>query len=152
MPARSTSTALALRALRPSDLMATLALLARCEGIGMRSADSPAALRRFLRRNPGLSVVATEGRRIIGCVFAGHDGRRGYLHHLAVDPGHRRAGLGRRLVDRALARLLAIGIEKVHCDVFRTNRAALRFWRAAGWQKRADLVRLSIVVSDDPNA
>jgi N-acetylglutamate synthase len=152
MSARSIRTGIVLRAMRPADLTATLALLARCEGIGMRSSDSPAGLRRFLRRNPDLSVVATENRRVIGCVFAGHDGRRGYLHHVAVDPDHRRAGLGRRIVDIALARLLAIGIEKVHCDVFRTNRAALRFWRAAGWTRRNDLARLSIVLSDDPNA
>jgi ribosomal protein S18 acetylase RimI-like enzyme len=152
MPARATRSAVKLRAMRPADIRPALAMLARCEGIGRRSADSPAALRRFLQRNPGLSVVAVERRRVIGCAFVGHDGRRGYLHHVAVDPDHRRAGLGRRIVDLALARLLAIGIEKVHCDVFRTNRAALRFWRAAGWQKRTDLVRLSIVLSDDPNA
>lgn len=127
-------------------------MLSRCDGIGRRSADSPAALRRFLLRNPGLSVVATHRRAIIGCAFAGHDGRRGYLHHVAVDAEHRRAGLGRKIVDLALARLLAIGIEKVHCDVFRTNRTALRFWRAAGWTRRNDLARLSIVLSDDPNA
>lgn len=118
----------------------------------MRSADSPAALRRFLRRNPGLSVVAVEERQVIGCAFVGHDGRRGYLHHVAVDPDRRRRGLGRRIVDVALAGLLAAGIEKVHCDVFRTNRAALHFWRAAGWTRRTDIVRLSIVTSDDPNA
>ncbi|MBE2216455.1 MAG: GNAT family N-acetyltransferase [Opitutaceae bacterium] len=138
--------------MRPVDIRPVLTLLAQCEGVGMRSADSPTALRRFLRRNPRLSVVAFADRRIVGCAFVGHDGRRGYLHHLAVDREHRRAGLGRQIVDRALAGLLAIGIEKVHCDVFRTNRAALRFWKAAGWQRRRDIARLSIVISDDPNA
>lgn len=138
--------------MRSGDITSTLAMLARCEGVGIRSADSPEALRRFLRRNPGLSVVALERQRVVGCAFVGHDGRRGYLHHVAVDPDHRRAGLGRRIVDRALAGLLALGIEKVHCDVFRTNRTALRFWKAAGWQRRTDIVRLSIVTGDDPNA
>lgn len=152
MPARPPSAVVSLRTMRPADLRPVLAMLARCEGIGRRSADTPAALRRFLLRNPGLSVVAVEKRQMIGCVFVGHDGRRGYLHHVAVDPDHRRAGLGRRIVELALARLLAIGIEKVHCDVFRSNRAALRFWRAAGWTRRNDLARLSIVIGDDPNA
>lgn len=141
-----------LRPMRPADIRPTLTMLTLCEGVGMRSADSPAALRRFLRRNPGLSVVAVQGRRIVGCAFVGHDGRRGYLHHVAVDPAFRRAGLGRRIVDLALERLQALGIEKVHCDVFRTNRAALDFWRSAGWTRRKDIVRLSIIVSDDPNA
>lgn len=138
--------------MRPGDLKPVLAMLARCEGIGWRSADSPPALRRFLRRNPRLSLVATRDRQIIGCAFVGHDGRRGYLHHVAVDPDYRRSGVGRRLVALALQRLLAIGIEKVHCDVFRNNRAALRFWRATGWHRRGDLVRHSIVIGDDDNA
>lgn len=138
--------------MRPADIRPTLMMLTLCEGVGMRSADSPAALRRFLLRNPGLSVVAVQGRRIVGCAFVGHDGRRGYLHHVAVDPACRRAGLGRRIVDLALGRLQVLGIEKVHCDVFRTNRAALRFWRSAGWAQRKDIVRLSIIVSDDLNA
>jgi len=152
MSARAAQPRIRLATLRPADLRPVLALLARCEGVGLRSADSPAALKRFLRRNPGLSVVAREGRTIVGCAFVGHDGRRGSLHHVAVAPGHRRSGLGRRIVDRALAGLLALGIEKVHCDVFRTNRAALRFWRAAGWTRRHDIVRHSIVLGDDPNA
>lgn len=141
-----------LRTMRPADIAPVLAMLDRCEGIGRRSADSPPALRRFLQRNPGLSVVAEFERRIVACVFTGHDGRRGYLHHVAVDPAHRRTGLGRRIVEAALERLLAIGIEKVHCDVFRSNRTGLRFWRALGWQRRHDLARLSKVIGADPNA
>lgn len=138
--------------MRPADIPDVLALLRRCEGIGWRSADSPVALRRFLRRNPRLSVVAVSDHHVVGCAFVGHDGRRGYLHHVAVDPESRRAGLGRRVVERALGGLLKIGIEKVHCDVFRTNRSALRFWKAAGWQRRHDIARHSIVISNDPNA
>lgn len=152
MARESSPTTLTLRAMRPADLRPVLAMLAGCDGIGLRQADSPAALRRFLRRNPGLSVVGIRARTIVACVFAGHDGRRGYLHHVAVHPDHRRGGVGRAIVERALAGLLAVGIEKVHCDVFRTNRAALRFWRTAGWHRRDDLARLSIVLTDDPNA
>lgn len=152
MTASKSATRITLRAMRVVDLQPVLAMLRRCEGIGWRSADSPAALRRFLARNRGLSVIALAGDRIVGCAFVGHDGRRGYLHHVAVDPAQRRGGVGRRIVARALAGLRRCGIEKVHCDVFRTNAAALRFWRAAGWTRRHDIARLSIVISDDPNA
>ncbi len=152
MRARSAPDRPVIRTMRPADIRPTLAMLADCEGVGMRSADSPAALRRFLRRNPRLSLVAVHDRRVVACVFAGHDGRRGSLYHVAVDPGFRRAGLGRRIVTLALERLRAAGIEKVHCDVFRANRAALRFWRAVGWSRRTELARHSMVVSDDPNA
>ncbi len=152
MSVRHTACDFTLRAMRPADLRPVLAMLEQCEGVGLRQADSPTALRRFLRRNPGLSVVAIRARELVGCAFVGHDGRRGYLHHVAVHPAHRRGGIGRAIVHRACAGLLAAGIEKVHCDVFRSNRAALRFWRANGWHRRNDIARLSVVLTDDPNA
>ena len=43
-------------------------------------------IRAYLERNPGLSFVARDDLgHIAGAVLAGHDGRRGFLHHLAVD-------------------------------------------------------------------
>lgn len=138
--------------MRPGDIAPVLALLRRCEGVGLRAADSPPALRRYLRRNPRLSLVAVRDDTIVGCLFAGHDGRRGHLHHLAVDPAARRAGLGRALVSRAIASLHGLGIEKIQIDVFRTNRAALHFWKRLGWQRRDDIVRLSFIAGDNPDA
>ncbi|TLN13669.1 N-acetyltransferase, partial [bacterium] len=54
------------------------------EGVGLSDADSRRGINLFLQRNPNLSVVARDEDKLVGAVLCGHDGRRGYLHHLAV--------------------------------------------------------------------
>src|SRR5262245_32110945 len=97
------------------DIPAALALWQGLSGIGLRDADSPPALARYLRRNPGSSFVAvTTAGELVGVSLAGHDGRRGYLHHVAVAAAFQKQGIGRRLVEECLAALKAEGMEKVN--------------------------------------
>ena len=85
-----------------------------------------------------------DGGRIVAATLCGTDGRRGYLHHLAVAESHRRGGLGRRLADRCLDALRGAGITRCHIHVFARNAQAREFWRASGWRLREDLVVMSI--------
>jgi len=140
-----------IRPMTLDDNHAVMALMAGTPGVAVRAADSPEAIARYLERNPGLSLVAEDDALIVACLFCGHDGRRGYLHHVVVDREHRGRGIGRALVDRALDSLAALGIYKTHLDVFATNAPALAFWQHAGWQRRDDIVRFSFNRSDDPN-
>ena len=135
-----------------ADYDAVIALLRDTEGVVLRAADSHAATARYLERNPGLSFVCCAAQAIVGCVFAGHDGRRAYLQHLAVRRDYRRRGIGCALVERCIAELERIGIEKYHLDVLATNAAAADFWTRLGWQRRNDIVRYSLLCSDDANA
>jgi putative acetyltransferase len=90
-----------------------------------------------------LSFVAVGDGGIVGAVLAGHDGRRGYIHHLAVHPDWRRHGIGRRLIDRCLGALRDAGINKCHTFVFRDNPGGIAFWKSLGWTPRTDLGLLS---------
>jgi ribosomal protein S18 acetylase RimI-like enzyme len=128
-----------LREMSIADYEAMLALWKRCEGLGMGEGDSREGIRRFLRRNRGLSLVAEAGGEIIGTALCGHDGRRGFIYHLAVAPGYRRTGTGRKLVDGCLRRLRAGGLRKFHIVVFTDNLEAQKFWRRVGWTRRDDL-------------
>jgi ribosomal protein S18 acetylase RimI-like enzyme len=134
------------------DIPDALALWRMTEGVGLRGADSPEALGRYLARNPGLSLVAREEGRMAGAVLCGHDGRRGYLHHLAVAASHRRRGIGTALVERCLDALGGEGIEKCHLFVYHHNAAGQAFWRSIGWHSRDDLLLMSRTLSDDPDA
>jgi putative acetyltransferase len=87
--------------------------------------------------------VTFDGEQLAGVVLCGHDGRRGYIHHLAVSHSHRRQGIGRALVARCLAALERAGIGKCHIFVFRENEAALAFWQGTDWIDRVDLTMLS---------
>ncbi len=115
-----------------------------CRGIGLHSdVDSQYGIELYLARNPGLSFVAVQGRKIIGAVLCGHDGRRGYLHHLAVAQEHRRGGVGTALVGAALEQLRAKGVRKCNTFVFDDNHDALEFWQSTGWTTRDDLKIIS---------
>lgn len=125
------------------DYAAVRALWEQSEGVGLNESDTPEAIALFLQRNPGLSLVArTADGALIGAVLCGHDGRRGYLHHLAVSRPHRGRGLGRRLVAECLARLRAQGIPKCNIFLYADNAAGRAFWLHEGWSPREDLVVL----------
>ena len=100
-----------------------------------------------MAHNPGLVFVAREGTSdsgaLIGAVLCGNDGRRGYIHHLAVSQSHRHQGLGRELVDRCLNALRRIGIQKYHIFVFGGNADAVAFWNMIGWTQRVELTIMS---------
>ncbi len=134
-----------------ADYDSVQALLNSIEGVRLRSADSRDATDRYLLRNPGLSFIARSSDNVVGCIMSGHDGRRGYLHHLAVAPNFRRKGIGTLLVHRCIAALQQIGIEKTHIDVLSENIAAHQYWTELGWQKRTDIIRYSFSTSPDPN-
>ncbi|MFZ3078216.1 MAG: GNAT family N-acetyltransferase [Bellilinea sp.] len=97
----------------------------------------------YLARNPGMSFTAWDGDTLVGAVLCGHDGRRGYLHHLAVDRAYRGQGIGRALVDQCHAALREQGIDKVHIFVYRENQVALTFWAGAKYVPRENLALLS---------
>lgn len=141
-----------IRPMTIEDYDAVIALLTATSGVRLRDADSRAATARYLERNLGLSFVAFVDGGIAGCVMCGHDGRRGYLQHLAVAPAHRRSGLGSALVEACLAKLESLGIRKTHIDVLVGNQPARDFWRRRGWQKREDIFKYSFVRGQDPNA
>ena len=131
------------RPMTSADYAAVRALWEQSEGVGLNESDTRDAIAAFLVRNPGLSLVAVSpGGEVAGAVLCGHDGRRGYLHHLAVNRALRGQGLGRRLVLDCLERLRAAGVPKCNIFLFATNAAGRAFWLREGWAVRDDLVVL----------
>jgi N-acetylglutamate synthase len=141
-----------IREMTLDDYEAVMDLLCGTAGVRLRDADSREATARYLERNPGLNFVAEDSGKLIGCVMCGHDGRRGYLQHLAVAQTHRRRGVGTELVERCLAALEQLGIFKTHIDVLVENELAISYWSRRGWKKREDIFRFSHVKSGSPNA
>jgi N-acetylglutamate synthase len=114
------------------------------EGIGLHAyCDSLDGIIKYLQRNPGLSFVARDGKKIVGTILCGHDGRRGYLHHLAVAYEYRKKGIGKTLVQMSLSQLKLLGIAKCHLFVFDKNKDAQLFWQNIGWTNRVDLKTMS---------
>jgi ribosomal protein S18 acetylase RimI-like enzyme len=133
-----------IRPMDEEDIPAALALWQGMPGIGLSDADSPPALARYLARNPGGSFVASRDGELVGVSLAGHDGRRGYLHHVAVAPAFQKTGIGKQLVAASLAALQAEGITRVHIFVKADNDVGKAFWRHTGWRERGDISMMSI--------
>lgn len=133
-----------LRPFEPADCAAAVAFWRGTPGMGLSSADREADLHRFLARNAGLSWLVEEDGQVTATVLCGHDGRRGFIYHLAVAPALRLQGVGRTLTERALASLAGEGIEKCHLMVFADNEVGLGFWPAAGAVLRDDIVVFSL--------
>lgn len=108
-------------------------------GMGINKTDSKVNVNAFLKKNKGHSFIGIYDGSIVGTILCGHDGRRGYVYHLAVDSVHRRKGIGKKLVLKSLRKLKDEGIKKCHIFVFKNNHSAKGFWDKVGWVKRNDI-------------
>jgi len=134
-----------IRAMKPGDHLHVIKLWERSEGVRITPSDDKAGVRKYLKRNPGLSFVAVnEKNKIIGAVLSGHDGRRAYINHLAVDVSYRGFGIGKVLANRCLGKFIKLGMLKCTLFVFHDNINARKFWQKMGWYIRTDLTMMQI--------
>lgn len=89
----------------------------------------------FAREGASSTVlVCDDGGQIVASVMTGHDGHRGMLYYVAVDPAHQRRGLGKRAVRAAEAWLALQGVWKVNLLVRAENAAVKGFYEALGYE------------------
>ena len=128
------------RSMQIEDYDQVYKLWKKIKGFGIRSIDdSREGVARFLKRNPDSSVVAVEDSRVVGAILCGHDGRRGCMYHVCVDPEYRMRGIGKSMVVFAMNALKKENISKVSLIAFTKNDVGNKFWRCIGWTKREDL-------------
>ena len=117
------------------DYAAAVELWKRVEGLEIAEGDDKQSVVEFLARNPGLSRVAMDGSLIVGVALCGHDGRRGHIYHLAVDPTYQGRGLGKRLVEECFDGLRNAGIQRAIILVATDNPRGRDFWLRCGWEE-----------------
>jgi len=129
-----------IREMKIEDYDNVFALWKTIKGFGIRSVDdSKEGIERFLKWNPGLSVVAEEDGKIVGAILCGSDGRRGCLYHVCVHKDYRRQGIGKTMVVWCMEKLKELQINKVSLIAFTQNDVGNTFWKEIGWTKREDL-------------
>ena len=130
-----------IRVMTIDDYEKVYALWMSCKNMGFNNLDdSREGIAKYLRRNPATCFVAECGDSIVGVILSGHDGRRGFIHHLAVAENCRRQGIATELLECAVSSLAAEGINKVALLVFNRNEAGNAFWEKNGFTSREDLV------------
>jgi ribosomal protein S18 acetylase RimI-like enzyme len=128
------------------DYEAVLQLWQTVEGLDVSEGDDREGVAQFVAHNPGLSRVAIDGSTIVGAAMCGHDGRRGHIYHLAVDPAYRRYGVGKRLVQECLDGLRRVGVIRAIILVADNNPGGAEFWKRAGWEDIPGAVPMGIDV------
>ncbi|MFX1494463.1 MAG: GNAT family N-acetyltransferase [Promethearchaeota archaeon] len=114
-------------------------------GISITSSDTKDQLIVMLDRNPDLCLIAKIDEKVIGVVMGGFDGRRGYVHHLAIHPEYQKRGYGKLIMDELIERLKKKRVHKIHLFIEKHNEDVIAFYKKLGWEIRKDLVMMSFI-------
>ena len=123
-----------IREFQLDDYDAAVRLWQRVEGVEIAEGDSREEIATYLAQNPALSRVALDGDKLVAVALCGHDGRRGFIYHLAVEPGYQQQGVGRRIVAECVDALRQCGLTRALILVAAGNEAAHAFWQRCGWE------------------
>lgn len=128
----SHGTTVHLRRFRRDDLGAVLEI----ERSSFPQDPYPARLFLLLAlREPALFLVAERDARVVGYAIGALDpGGTGRIVSIAVDPGKRRRGVGRRLSEELLQRLERAGADRVVLETRVGNEPAIGLWRQLGFE------------------
>lgn len=114
-------------------------------GINVGSTDTRKELERMLQRNPNLFLIGKVDNSVIDVVMGGFDGRRGYVHHLAIDPDYQRRGYGKMLMNDLIEKFRKMSVHKIHLFIEKYNKDVVEFYQNLGWEMRDDLIMMSFV-------
>jgi ribosomal protein S18 acetylase RimI-like enzyme len=138
-----------IRRYKPSDESSVIALWQAC-GLVRSWNDPNKDIRRKLTVQPELFLVGTVDKKVVASVMAGYDGHRGWVNYLAVDPGLRRSGLGRALMERVEQDLTAMGCPKLNLQVRTSNHDVLAFYARLGYARDEAVSLGKRLIPDEP--
>jgi ribosomal protein S18 acetylase RimI-like enzyme len=138
-PPSTTSAALSIAPIEDADVAAIVALWQRC-GL-TRPWNDPAADIALARKQPNADVLAgRDGNKITASVLVGHDGHRGWVYYVAVDPDFRHKGYGGAIMAAAEDWLRRRRIEKLQLMVRPGNEQVQAFYQSLGYDEQARVV------------
>ena len=132
-------TTLAIAPLDDGDVEAVVALWQRC-GL-TRPWNDPHADIALARRGAHSAILV--GRRVdalVATVMVGHDGHRGWLYYLAVDPDVQRQRYGATMTAAAEDWLRLRGVSKAMLMVRADNKDVRAFYNALGYGEQERIV------------
>jgi len=114
-------------------------------GIEVSSSDTQDEIAKILKRNSDLFLIGKEDGKIVAVVIGAFDGRRGYVHHLAIDPDYQKKRYGKMMIDKLIERFRKKKVHKVHLFIEKHNKEVVDFYKKLGWDIRDDLIMMSFV-------
>lgn len=130
--ARESGASIKIRPVTDDDVETLVALWKAC-GL-TRSWNGPYKDIAFARAGAASDVLAGfEGDRMVASVMVGHDGHRGAVYYVSVDPARRGEGLGRLIMAAAEDWLRTRGVWKLNLLVRTGNDQAAGFYEEIGY-------------------
>ena len=134
-----TANVLSIAPIEDGDVAAVVALWQRCDLT--RPWNDPAGDIALARRNANSTVlVGRADGAIVATAMVGHDGHRGWVYYVAVDPDRRQKGLGRAIMNAAETWLRTAGLPKLQLLVRRDNAQAGAFYQSIGYEEADTIV------------
>ena len=135
MPASTPVPALTIAPIADADVSAVTTLWQRA-GL-TRPWNDPAADIALARNGENAAVlVGRDGSGIVASVLVGHDGHRGWVYYVAVDPDCRHQGYGGLIMGAAEDWLRARGIAKLQLMVRPGNSKVQAFYESIGYDEQ----------------
>ncbi len=113
-------------------------------GIELSKSDEIQELHRMIQRNPNYCFVLEDSDLLIGAVLGGFDGRRGWIHHLAILPDYQKKGFGKELLNKVIHAFEEDNIVKIKLEVLETNKNVIEFYLKQGWYLRPEITTMSM--------
>jgi ribosomal protein S18 acetylase RimI-like enzyme len=149
VPASAPVPALTIEPIAAADVSAVTALWQRA-GL-TRPWNDPAADIALARTQQNAAVlVGRDDSGIVASVLVGHDGHRGWVYYVAVDPDCRHKGYGGLIMEAAEDWLRARGIEKMQLLVRPDNSGVHAFYRSLGYVEQPRIVFAKWLDGRDP--
>ena len=131
--------ALSIAAIEDGDIADVVALWQRCDLT--RPWNDAAADITLARKGPNSAVlVGRDGSGVVASVLVGHDGHRGWVYYVAVDPDCQTRGYGRVIMASAEQWLRGRGIEKLQLMVRSDNTGVQGFYQALGYLEQERVI------------
>ncbi|MCK1362003.1 GNAT family acetyltransferase [Bradyrhizobium sp. 199] len=131
--------ALAISAITDADVEPVVALWQRC-GLTRPWNDPHADIALARRRDNSTVLIGRDDGAIAATVMVGHDGHRGWVYYVAVDPDSQKRGHGRGIMAAAEGWLRAAGIAKLQLLVRRENAPASAFYKSLGFTESTSVM------------
>jgi hypothetical protein len=141
--------ALSIAPIGDADVADVIALWQAC-GL-TRPWNDPTADIALARRGPNSAIlIGRDGDAMIATAMVGHDGHRGWVYYVAVDPARREKGFGRAIMNAAEDWLRQAGVAKLQLMVRRENAKAGAFYRSIGYAESQTIVFAKWLDGRDP--
>ncbi len=122
-----------IRKMTVEDYDKVYAFWSSISGLKLDESDAIENFKIYLERNPRLCFFVIANDQIVGTILCGHDGRRGYIYHLAVKENYRNQGIAKKLYTLSVEELKRQGILRCNLYLLESNKNAISFWEHNGW-------------------